>query len=63
MGESQQSDVTIAAYLGFAKEKKKNQNKASYTAQISETITKNISREVEKEGERQCFQYSHIRNT
>lgn len=49
MEEYQQSDVTIATNLVFAKEKKKkNQNEVPYTAQISETITKKISRKVEK---------------
>lgn len=51
MGEPQQWDVTILANLVFAKEKK-NQNKVLYTAKISETITKKVSRKEEKEGER-----------
>lgn len=34
-----------------------------YTAQISETITKKLSRKVEKEGERQCFQLRNIKSS
>lgn len=51
MGESQQSDVTIAAYLGFANEKKKIKIKH----QISETITKNISRKWKRKGKGSIF--------
>lgn len=42
MGESQQSDVTTAAYLGFAKEEKKSKQSAIHSPNIRNHHKENI---------------------